>query len=399
MHTIRAEGTVLSNSPGEGGAGMNRAMLQADCYVEIDRSRTLKDEPGRGHNRWHPDIPPIARVEPGAVIGIETRDAFDLQIGAATTAEQVARCNLNLIHPLTGPIYVNGAEPGDVLEVNILDVRPEPHGFTVQVPGFGFLRDVFTEPHIVRWRIADGFATSADLPGVRIPGAPFMGVMGVAPSYELLARIKSREADCARRGGLVLAPDRTDAVPSQPQLADQAIRTIAPHENGGNLDIKQLTAGTTLRLPVYAPGALFSVGDAHFAQGDNESCGTAIEIGATFYASFSLIKGEASRRNLRDVQFYCNDYFAPPEVSVPRRFFATTGQCTHAEVTQAEDLTLAARNALLNMIDHLVAERGLTRQQAYAICSVAVDLRVSELVDVPNYIVSALLPIDIFIRP
>jgi formamidase len=150
---------------------------------------------------------------------------------------------------------------------------------------------------------------------------------------------------------------------------------------------------------VHVPGALFSVGDAHFAQGDNESCGTAIEMGATFYASFGLLKGEARRRNLRDVQFYCDDSFAPPQVSVPRRFFATTGQCTHAEVTQAEDLTLAARNALLNMIDHLVAERGFTRQQAYAICSVAVDLRVSELVDVPNYIVSALLPIDIFTGP
>jgi formamidase len=234
---------------------------------------------------------------------------------------------------------------------------------------------------------------------VRIPGAPFMGVMGVAPSHELLTRIKSREADCARRGAMVLAPDRTDAVPSQPQIADQAIRTIAPHENGGNLDIKQLTAGTTLRLPVHVAGALFSVGDAHFAQGDNESCGTAIEMGATFYASFGLIKGEGRRRHLRDVQFYCDDYFAPPEMAVPRRFFATTGQCTRDDVTQAEDLTLATRNALLNMIDHLVAERNCTRQQAYAICSVAVDLRVSELVDVPNYIVSALLPIDIFTGP
>jgi formamidase len=186
-------------------------------------------------------------------------------------------------------------------------------------------------------------------------------------------------------------------VPSQPDIASRAIRTIAPHETGGNLDVKQLTAGTTLRLPVYVKGALFSVGDAHFAQGDNESCGTAVEMGATFFGSFGLLKGEAAKRNIRDPQFYCDDYFTRPESAVPRRFFATTGQsCTRDGTAHSEDLTLAARNALLNMIDHLVDERRFTRQQAYAICSVAVDLRVAELVDVPNFVVSALLPLEIF---
>jgi formamidase len=371
--------------------------VKTNQYVKIDRSRTLSAEPARGHNRWHPDIPPIATVDPGEVVGIETRDAFDLQINASTTAAEVGKCNLNVIHPLTGPIYVNGAEPGDVLEVRILEVAPEPFGFTVQVPGFGFLRDVFTDPYIIRWRISDGYATSVDLPGVRIPGAPFMGVMGVSPSHELLAQIKKREADLAERGGVVLPPCPQDAVPSQAGIASQAIRTIAPHETGGNLDVKQLTAGTTLRLPVYVKGALFSVGDAHFAQGDNESCGTAVEMAATFYGSFKLIKGEAAKRNIRDVQFYCDDYFTKPEMAGPKRFFATTGQSyTRAGAAHSEDLTLAARNALLNMIDHLVDERKYTPQQAYAICSVAVDLRVAELVDVPNFVVSALLPLDIF---
>jgi formamidase len=373
-------------------------MATADVHVAIDRDKRLGEEPDLGHNRWHPNLKPVAEVDPGQVIGIETRDAFDGQFSKSTTATGVAECNLNLVHPLTGPVYVNGAEPGDILEVKIHEVAPQSFGFTVQVPGFGFLRDIFTEPYIVHWTIADSFATAPELPDVRIPGAPFMGVIGNAPSHELLEAINRREADLLERGGAVLLPDPADAVPAEPGIAGKAMRTVAPHEPGGNLDVKQLTAGTTVRIPVYVPGALFSVGDAHFAQGDNESCGTAVEMGATFYGSFQLKKGEAAKRNIRDVQYYCDDYFTTPEMAAPRRFFATTGQsCTREGVAQSEDVTLAARNALLNMIDHLVDERGYTPQQAYAICSVAVDLRIAELVDVPNFVVSALLPLDVFV--
>lgn len=372
-------------------------ILKADEYISIDRARQLGDEPETGHNRWHPDIKPAAEVDPGQIIGMETRDAFDGQFDMDSDAAKVAACNLDLVHPLTGPVYVNGAEPGDLLEIEIHEVAPQPVGFTVQVPGFGFLRDLFTQPYIVRWRIADGFAVSDDLPGVRIPGAPFMGVMGTTPSHELLETINAREAELQARGGMVLLPDAAGAVPAEAGIAAKAARTIAPHETGGNVDIKQLTAGTTVRLPVYAPGALFSVGDAHFAQGDNESCGTAVEMGATFYGSFKVLKGEAEKRNIRDMQFYRDDYFTAPEMAAPRRFFATTGQCYARDgVAQAEDATLAAKNALLNMIEHLVDERGYTDQQAYAICSVAVDLKLSELVDVPNFVVSAFLPLDIF---
>lgn len=370
---------------------------KADEYIKIDRSISLGDEPAKGHNRWHPDIPPVLEIEQGAVVGMETRDAFDLQFSHATTPPEVAGCDLNLVHPCTGPVYVKGAEPGDLLEVNIIEVAPEPFGFTVQVPGFGFLRDVFTEPHIIHWTIADNYATSDDLPGVRIPGAPFMGVIGIAPSHELLERTNKREAELAERGGAVLGPLTDGAVPTEPGIASKAIRTIAPHETGGNMDIKQLTAGTTLRLPVQVPGGLFSVGDSHFAQGDNESCGTAVEMSATFYGSFNVIKGAAKKLDINDPQFYREDYFTTPEMAAPKRFFATTGQCyTRDGVNHSEDTTVAARNALLNMIDHLVNERGFTAQQAYAICSVAVDLRISEMVDVPNFVVSALLPLDIF---
>lgn len=371
--------------------------ISPDEYIRIDRNKRLGCEANVGHNRWHPDIKPVVEIEPGQVIGIETRDAFDGQFRGSTTAAEVGSCNLNLIHPLTGPVYVKGAEPGDILEVSILEVVPESFGFTVQVPGFGFLRDIFTEPHIIRWDIANGYATSADLPGVRVPGAPFMGVIGTAPSHGLLETINRRETGLSEQGGAVLLPDVADAVPQTASIANQAMRTIAPHETGGNVDIKQLTAGTTLRIPVYTPGALFSVGDAHFAQGDNESCGTAIEMGATFYGSFKLLKGEAQKRGIRDLQFYREDYYMPPVMAVPQRFFATTGQSvTRDGVAYSEDATLAARNALLNMIDYLVSERGFTKQQAYAICSIAVDLKISEMVDVPNFVVSAFLPLDIF---
>ncbi len=372
--------------------------IDSAVYVAIDRAKTLSEEPAKGHNRWHPDIPPVATIEPGQVIGMETRDAIDGQVTPSTTAADLGRINMTVVHPLTGPVFVKGAEPGDLLEVTIVEIEPQPFGFTVQIPGFGFLRDLFPEPHIVRWTIANGFATSPDLPGVRIPGAPFMGVIGLAPSHELLVQINRREADLAGRGGMVLLPEAAGAVPADPVLARTAVRTIAPHETGGNVDIKQLTKGTTLRMPVYVPGALFSVGDAHFAQGDGESCGTAVEMAATCYCSFNLLKGAARTRNIRDVQFYRSDYFTTPEMAAPRRFFATTGQSyTREGVNHSEDATLAARNALLNMIDYLVAERGFTRQQAYAICSVAVDLKISELVDVPNFVVSAFLPLDIFI--
>src|SRR6266403_1749782 len=226
-------------------------MTRGDVYLSIDRTRTLSEEPEKGHNRWHPDIPPILEVRQGQVVGVETRDAFDGQFTAKTTANKVRGVNLNVVHPLTGPIYIDGAEPGDILEVSIADIHVGTFGYTAQVPGFGFLRDIFTEPFFVRWGISDGYATSGDLPGVRIPGAPFMGVMGLAPSIELLNLINKRETDLSKRGGNVLLPNIADAVPQSPSISSTAIRTIAPHEVGGNLDIKQLTKGAKIRLPVY----------------------------------------------------------------------------------------------------------------------------------------------------
>jgi formamidase len=233
--------------------------------IRIDKSKTLPEEPGTGHNRWHPDIPPLVRCEPGDEVVLETRDALDGQAAPGIRADALATPNLDVVHPLTGPVYVEGAEPGDLLAVEILDIEPDDYGFTVQLPGFGFLRDEFPEPFKVEWDIADGWATSADLPGVRVPGSPFMGTIGLAPGRELLAATIAREQALLERGGLVLPPSPAGAVPADPRIAAEALRTIPPREQAGNVDIKQLGKGATLLIPVSAPGAMFSAGDAHFA--------------------------------------------------------------------------------------------------------------------------------------
>ncbi|HKE20706.1 MAG TPA: acetamidase/formamidase family protein [Kofleriaceae bacterium] len=366
--------------------------------IRIDSSRPLAAEPGTGHNRWHPDIPPVVRCKPGDEVVMETRDAFDGQITRASTPATVGKVDLGVVHPLTGPVHIEGAEPGDILVCEVLEVIPDRFGYTVQVPGFGFLRDDFPEPYIARWDIDREWAVSDDLPGVRVPGAPFMGTIGLAPSRGLMEKITAREAALIGRGGFCLPPDAAGAVPAEAPIAGEALRTVPPRENVGNVDIKQLCAGARLLMPVWTQGALFSAGDAHFAQGDSETCGTAVEMRSTLRVRFDVRKGEAAARNIRDLRFQRDDYYARPEFAAPRRFFATTGMSIGRDGSNlSEDLTAAARNALLNMIDHLTHEYSYSRQQAYAICSVAVDLKVSELVDVPNFVVSAFLPLDIFV--
>jgi formamidase len=357
--------------------------------LRLDRDRPLALQPGKGHNRWHPAIAPAIRVVPGDEAIIETADAFDGHIGWSSGHADAARFDFHVAHALSGPIWIDGAEPGDLLAVEILDVTPAAFGWTAIAPGFGFLRDRFSEPFLARWRLEGGFAESPDLPGVRIPEASFPGVLGVAPSLAQIACIVARERATVDRGGIAFPPDRTSAFPSDEPAASEGLRTIPPRENGGNLDVKQLVRGTTVFLPVAVPGALLSIGDAHFAQGDGEVCGTAIEMAATFRLGFHLEKGAARERGLRGTQF------TGVVRESARRFYATTGLSMRGEIQESEDATLAARNALLAMIEHL-RERGFTAEQAYAICSVAVDLRLSELVDLPNVVVSAFLPLDIF---
>ncbi len=374
--------------------------MPQEHVVSIDPSKPLGEEPGTGHNRWHEAIEPVVEVDPRDTVVYETRDAFDGQLDTESTAEDVGNLDLSVVHPLTGPVFVKGAEPGDLLEVKLVAVEADPWeqwGYTVEVPGFGFLRDEFPDPYIIHWRLhGNEYAESEQLPGVRIRCNPHPGVLGLAPSAELRQRAAEREAALAERGGFALLPEATNAVPAEEGIAGEALRTIPPRETAGNIDIKQLSPGTTVLLPVYAEGGLVSTGDVHYAQGDCEACGTAIEMRSRVHLRFGIRKGEAERRGIRDLQFFRDDYFTRPELAAPRRFFATTGIGVHKDGTnESEDLSLSAKNALLNMIEHLVT-RGFDRQQAYALCSVAVDLRVSQVVDVPNLLVSALLPLDIF---
>jgi formamidase len=374
--------------------------MPQEHVVSIDPSKPLGEEPGTGHNRWHEAIEPVVEVDPGDTIVYETRDAFDGQLNRESTAEDVGNLDLSGVHPLTGPVFVKGAEPGDLLEVKLVAVEADPWeqwGYTVEVPGFGFLRDEFPEPYIVHWRLhGNEYAESEQLPGVRIRCNPHPGVLGLAPSAELRQRATERESALAERGGFALLPDPGGAVPTDEVIAREGLRTIPPRETAGNIDIKQLSPGTTVLLPVYTEGGLVSTGDVHYAQGDCEACGTAIEVRTRVHLRFGIRKGEAERRGIQDLQYFRDDYFTPPELAAPRRFFATTGIGVHKDGTnESEDLSLSAKNALLNMIEHLKT-RGFDRQQAYALCSVAVDLRISQVVDVPNLLVSALLPLDIF---
>jgi formamidase len=374
--------------------------MPREHVISIDPSRPLSEEPGTGHNRWHEAIEPVVEVDPGDTVVYETRDAFDGQLNSRSTAEDIGTASLGPVHPLTGPVFVKGAEPGDLLEAELVAIEADPWeqwGYTVEVPGFGFLRDEFPDPYIIHWRLrGNEYAESEQLPGVRIRCNPHPGTLGLAPSAELRRRATEREAALAERGGFALPPDPDGAVPSDEGIAQEALRTIPPRENAGNIDIKQIRPGTTVLLPVHVEGGLVSTGDVHYAQGDCEACGTAIEMRSRVHLSFGIRKGEAERRGIQDLQFFRDDYFTRPELAVPRRFFATTGISVRKDGTnESEDLSLSAKNALLNMIEHLET-RGFTRQQAYALCSVAVDLRISQTVDVPNLLVSALLPLDIF---
>jgi formamidase len=332
------------------------------------------------HNRWHPDLEPAARTAVGEELRLECEDGLAGQLTRESMHADAGRLDLGLGHPLAGPVYVEGAEPGDVLEVEFVSYEPADFGVTAVIPGFGFLADLFPEPYLVKWDIDDGLARSAELSGVAVPEETFAGVVGVAPSHELLATMRAREEEIARTGGPVAEPLPESAVPPE---AAAGLRTIPPREIGGNMDIRQLVAGSRLLLPVSVPGALLSVGDLHFAQGDGEVCGTAIEVAGAVTVRVRVHRDPAWRP-----RYPAYETPARPQ----RRSFATTG----IPVAAAMDLTVAARAALIEMIDYLEATRGLEREAAYALCSAVVDLRISEAVNVPYPLVSALLPLEVF---
>ena len=182
--------------------------------VSVDTTLRLAEEPTSGHNRWHPDIEPLARVPQGEEITLETRDGIDGQLTAQSEHADAARLDLGLGHPLTGPLFIEGAGPGDVLEVDFIAFEPADFGVAAIIPGFGFLADLFDEPFVAKFRLADGFAYSDVMPGVAIPADIFPGNVGVAPSHQLMEKLRARETELAERGGAVAGQEPDAAVPA-----------------------------------------------------------------------------------------------------------------------------------------------------------------------------------------
>src|SRR5512134_3691294 len=215
------------------GAAAGAYATERDRPIVIPKTGERCVNDPKCHNRWHPAIAPVATAKPGDVVVFGTRDAFDHSLNRNSTPADVVALNLNLVHPLTGPLFVEGAKAGDVLAVTLLDVAPDSFGYTIVVPGFGFLRDVFPDPFIVRWELSRQGATSVDMPGVNVRFDGFMGTIGVAPGPSQIETYFRREADLAGAGGFVLGPQPLDALPAavcgpSGSHKDRCLRTIPP---------------------------------------------------------------------------------------------------------------------------------------------------------------------------
>lgn len=294
------------------------------------------------HHVWDRDLAPAVEVDDGASVEFDTTDASGGQLDARSTAADLARVDFARVNPVSGPVYVRGARAGDVIEVEILELAMTGWGWTALIPGFGLLADQFPDPWLKHWALAPGAPTATFADGIEVPVAPFPGTIGLAPP----------------------TPGPHGTVP--------------PHPWGGNLDVKHLTAGTKLYLPVGVDGGLFSVGDTHAAQGDGEVCGTAIESQMRIALRFRL------RRDLRLTRPAFETFGAAPGDRATPGSFVTTGV--------ADDLLTASREAVSAQIDHLTATTRLDAAEAYALCSVAADLRIHELVDAPTWVVGAWFP-------
>ncbi len=298
------------------------------------------------HYEWNNALAPRLTVDAGATVTFDTRDASDGYFTASSTAADAAARPPFRGHPLTGPVHVRGARPADTLVVDIVEVTPAASfGWTAIRPGRGLLPEGdFSKSFLQIWDLSDGRYARMGARGIAVPIASFPGVMGTALDEP---------------GGH---------------------STMPPRKNGGNMDVKQLTSGTTLYLPVWVDGALFSVGDGHAAQGDGEVCVTAVEMSARVTLRFDLLRDRRQAEPTLRTR---------GPLTIDRgSYFVTTAH--------GPDLFASAQQAIRYMIDHLVRERGLGREEAYVLCSVAVDLKISEIVDAPNWIVSAFLPESIF---
>jgi len=299
------------------------------------------------HYGWNNANEPAIRIAPGETVEFRPLDSSGAQLSANSTVADIARLDFARVNPVAGPVHVDGAEPGDALKVTLLDFTTSGWGWTANIPGFGLLAEDFTEPALHIWKYdSTTLAPAMYGPGGRVPLKPFCGTIGLAP---------------AEAGTHSIVP---------------------PRRMGGNMDIRDLCAGTELYLPVEVAGGLFSVGDTHATQGDGEVCGTAIESPCILAARFDLVKAA----NLPFPRFT-----TPGPVA---RHFDVKGY--EATTGIAPDLMDATKAAVRGMIDLLSSRYRMSAVEAYMLCSVCADLRISEVVDVPNWVVSFYFPRVVF---
>lgn len=303
------------------------------------------------HYAWDNSIEPRLTIDPGDTVTFHTRDAADEVYSKDSDAEAIKARGPFRGHPLTGPVYIRGAAPGDILQVDIVAMElARDYGWTAIRPGRGLLPDTdYDGTYLQIWDLSDGkHARMLQRDDIAVPVAPFPGILGIA-----------------------LAEDGEHS-------------TMPPRETGGNMDNKHLTVGSTLYIPVQVEGALFSTGDAHAAQGDGEVCVTAVETWSKLTLRFNLI----SDKHFQEPQLRTGGPLCQATNTGP--YYATTAN--------GPDLFANAQNATRYMIQHLMSERGLSWEEAYVLCSVCVDLKISEIVDAPNWLVSAFLPESVFVK-
>jgi acetamidase/formamidase len=303
---------------------------------------------GKVHHKWDQKNPPAIEIDPGDVVHCETIDVTNNQVTPTSTAAALATLDFAQLYPLAGPIFVRTAEPGDVLEVEILRMQTLDWGFAAIIPGLGLLSEDFTQPYIRHFDLTNGFSTKFR-DDIHIPLQPFCGTMGVATDDE------------------------------------GALDVLPPTKGAGNIDTRHLNVGTKLYLPVFVRGGLFSAGDCHAMQGDGEVCVTGLECPMQFSLRFNVIKG-------RSLPPWRYEFVTPPGSLQPR--FDAKGYFAHTAL--GPDLMTNAKNAVRGVIDWLVARKGLSREDAYVLCSLAADLKISQIVDLPNFGVSAYLSLSVF---
>ncbi|PAT08300.1 formamidase [Corynebacterium gottingense] len=390
----------------------------------LDSTKPFPDQETVGHNRWHPDIPAIQTVQPGDTFRVDCREWFDGDIHNDDSADDIRDAPLNKVHALSGPFRIEGAKPGDLLVVDILDVGPIPQeegplagqgwgytGIFAKKNGGSFLTDQFPDAYKAVWDFTGQTATSRHIPGVSFTGIIHPGLMGTAPSHELLGKWNQREAaliatDPERVPPLALPPEPDHAILGSltgadfDRVAGEGARTAPPRENGGNQDIKNLSKGTRVFYPVYVDGANFSVGDLHFSQGDGEItfCG-GIEMGGFIDFHVDVIKDGMAKYGVTE-----NAIFMPGNVEPQySQWLAFSGTSVTLEGEQRYlDSQLAYQRACLHAIDYLTTF-GWSPEQAYLLLGAApIEGRFSGVVDIPNACATVYLPTEIFdidIRP